>query len=83
MINGRVYDAETMHEIGNYDRGRPPFYWERPGHSDAFVWKGPVAGFAPATGSATFELGQLVVVAAWGLLGFAVALRRFRWEPHG
>jgi ABC-2 type transport system permease protein len=42
-----------------------------------------LAGFAPATGSATFELGQLVVVAAWGLLGFAVALRRFRWEPHG
>jgi ABC-2 type transport system permease protein len=42
-----------------------------------------LAGFDPATGGATVELGQLVVVAAWGLLGFAVALRRFRWEPHG
>jgi ABC-2 type transport system permease protein len=41
-----------------------------------------LAGFDPATGGATVELGQLVVVAAWGLLGFAIALRRFRWEPH-
>jgi ABC-2 type transport system permease protein len=41
-----------------------------------------LAGFDPATGGATLELGQLIVVAAWGLFGFAVALRRFRWEPH-
>ena len=41
-----------------------------------------LAGFDPATGSAGYELGQLAVVAAWGLLGFVVALRRFRWEPR-
>lgn len=41
-----------------------------------------LAGFDPATGGAGFELGQLAVVAAWGLFGFVVALRRFRWEPH-
>jgi len=41
-----------------------------------------LAGFDPATASAGSELGQLWVVAAWGLLGFVVALRRFRWEPR-
>jgi ABC-2 type transport system permease protein len=41
-----------------------------------------LAGFDPATGSAGYELGQLAVVAAWGVLGFVVALRRFRWEPR-
>ena len=28
MINGRLYDAVTMNEIGNYDRPRCKFYWE-------------------------------------------------------
>ncbi len=41
-----------------------------------------LAGFDPATGGAGFELGQLAVVAAWGVFGFVVALRRFRWEPR-
>ena len=29
MINGRLYDAATMDEIGNRPRKRAPFYWER------------------------------------------------------
>ena len=29
IANGRVYDAETMNEIGNHPRKRDPFYWER------------------------------------------------------
>lgn len=29
MINGRLYDAETMNEIGNNPKERPSFYWER------------------------------------------------------
>jgi imidazolonepropionase-like amidohydrolase len=29
MLNGRLYDAATMHEIGNHPRKRKPFYWER------------------------------------------------------
>jgi ABC-2 type transport system permease protein len=41
-----------------------------------------LTGFDPATTGAGFELGQLAVVAAWGLLGVVVALRRFRWEPR-
>ncbi len=28
MVNGRLYDALTMNEIGNYDRPRSKFYWE-------------------------------------------------------
>lgn len=28
MVNGRLYDAETMNEIGNYDRPRSKFFWE-------------------------------------------------------
>lgn len=31
MKNGRLYDAETMNEIGNYDRKRGKFYWEHEG----------------------------------------------------
>jgi hypothetical protein len=26
--------------------------------------------------------GAIAVVAAWGLAGLAIALRRFRWEPR-
>jgi imidazolonepropionase-like amidohydrolase/Tol biopolymer transport system component len=31
MLNGRLYDAETMDEIGPTPRKRLPFYWERNG----------------------------------------------------
>jgi ABC-2 type transport system permease protein len=36
----------------------------------------------PNTTGAGFELGELAVVAAWGLAGLVVALRFFRWEPR-
>ncbi len=36
----------------------------------------------PRPPPAGFELGHLAIVAAWGLVGLAVALRRFRWEPR-
>jgi imidazolonepropionase-like amidohydrolase/Tol biopolymer transport system component len=29
VLNGRVYDAKTMNEIGNHPRTRKPFWWER------------------------------------------------------
>jgi imidazolonepropionase-like amidohydrolase/Tol biopolymer transport system component len=29
MLNGRLYDAATMDEIGNHPKKRKPFYWER------------------------------------------------------
>jgi hypothetical protein len=34
-----------MDEVGNHPKKREPFYWERPGASDAFVWHGPVVGY--------------------------------------
>jgi adenine deaminase len=28
MINGRLFDTETMNEVGNTDKKRTKFYWE-------------------------------------------------------
>jgi ABC-2 type transport system permease protein len=36
----------------------------------------------PSTTGAGFAWGDLAVVAAWGLVGLAVAIRWFRWEPR-
>ncbi|MEL6867631.1 MAG: amidohydrolase family protein, partial [Bacteroidota bacterium] len=36
MINGRLYDAATMNEIGNYDKERTRFYWELEGSGNAY-----------------------------------------------
>jgi ABC-2 type transport system permease protein len=36
----------------------------------------------PHTTGAGFELGDLAIVAAWGLVGLVVAIRFFRWEPR-
>lgn len=36
MVNGRMYDAQTMHEIGNYDKKRLPFFFEQEGSGNAY-----------------------------------------------
>lgn len=38
VINGRLYDTETMNEIGNYDKPRSSFYWEQNNYSPSFDW---------------------------------------------
>jgi len=38
--------------------------------------------FSPTTGGAGFEWGHLGIVALWGLAGFLLALRFFRWTPR-
>jgi len=38
MVNGRLYDTETMNEIGNHDNPRTKFYWEQDGYNDNFEW---------------------------------------------
>lgn len=38
MINGRLFDADTMNEIGNHPRERLPFWWEREGYDERFDW---------------------------------------------
>ncbi|MBR9756612.1 MAG: amidohydrolase family protein [Algicola sp.] len=38
MINGRLYDTETMNEIGNHPKARDAFYWENNKYNQAFPW---------------------------------------------
>ena len=38
MVIGRLYDAETMNEIGNYDRKRGKFFWEIGKNAESFPW---------------------------------------------
>ncbi len=38
MINGRLYDADTMNEIGNYKKERGKFFWEISKYSNNFPW---------------------------------------------
>jgi Tol biopolymer transport system component/imidazolonepropionase-like amidohydrolase len=38
MVNGRMYETETMNEIGNYNVPRGKFYWEQEGYNDNFEW---------------------------------------------
>ncbi len=38
MVNGRLFDASTMNEIGNNPQDRLPFWWERDGFGDEFDW---------------------------------------------
>ncbi len=38
MVNGRLYDTETMNEIGNNPSERSQFYWENNNYNQAFDW---------------------------------------------
>jgi len=38
MVNGRLYDTETMNEIGNHPKERAKFYWENNKYNEAFPW---------------------------------------------
>jgi imidazolonepropionase-like amidohydrolase/Tol biopolymer transport system component len=44
MVNGRLFDARTMDEIGGLERRRAPFWWQRDGLDDAFIWQEGGAG---------------------------------------
>jgi len=45
IINGRMYDTETMNEIGNRPKERTPFYWENNKYNTAFPWHEETHGF--------------------------------------
>ncbi len=45
MINGRLYDADTMNEIGNTPKERLPFFWEMDNYNQAFPWHQETHGF--------------------------------------
>jgi len=36
MVNRRLYDTETMDEIGNHEKPRTKFYWEHNKYSKTF-----------------------------------------------
>ncbi|MFD2516420.1 amidohydrolase family protein [Salinimicrobium flavum] len=38
MINGRLYDAQTMNEVGNDPKERGEFYWENNKYNSSFDW---------------------------------------------
>ena len=38
MINGRLYDSNTMNEIGNHPKERQKFYWENNKYNANFPW---------------------------------------------
>lgn len=47
MLNGRLYDADTLNEIGNYDRKRSQFYFEMEGSANAWPAMGESFGHQP------------------------------------
>jgi imidazolonepropionase-like amidohydrolase/Tol biopolymer transport system component len=38
MINGRLYDCETMNEVGNYNKPHSKFWWENSKYSTNYKW---------------------------------------------
>ncbi|WP_298903506.1 amidohydrolase family protein [uncultured Psychroserpens sp.] len=48
MINGRLYDTETMNEIGNHPKERTKFYWENSKYNQAFPWHEETQSFTRA-----------------------------------
>jgi hypothetical protein len=45
MVNGRLYDVNTMNEIGNSPKERSRFYWENTKYNTAFPWHEQNRGF--------------------------------------
>lgn len=39
MVNGRLFDAWTMNEIGNHPHERAPFWWQKDGLDDSWIWQ--------------------------------------------
>ena len=56
MVNGRLYDTETMNEIGNTDTERGEFWWENNKYNGDFPWHEAAQSFTrPGCGC---ELGH-------------------------
>lgn len=45
MSNGRLFDTETMNQIGNEPKERLPFFWEMDNYNQAFQWHQETNGF--------------------------------------
>ncbi len=40
MVNGRLYDSETMNEVGNCNKKRGKFFWELSKNAESYPWFG-------------------------------------------
>lgn len=49
MINGRLFDTETMNELGNEPKERTKFYWESSNYNQAFPWHEDTQSFTRDT----------------------------------
>lgn len=49
MVNGRLYDTETMNEIGNEPKKRGKFYWENNRYNASFPWHEETQSFTRPT----------------------------------
>ncbi len=49
VVNGRVYDSATMNEVGNYNRKRGLFYFEKEGSGNAYPYFMETGGFMRPT----------------------------------
>ena len=38
MVNGRLFNTKTMHQVGNHPEERQPFYWQQEGVDEQFIW---------------------------------------------
>jgi len=56
MVNGRLYDTETMNEIGNEPKERGKFYWENNKYNEAFPWHEETQSFS--LGKCSCNLGS-------------------------
>ncbi len=46
MVNGRLFDAKTMNQIGNDPKERTNFYWENNKYNSAFQWHESTQSFS-------------------------------------
>ncbi|MEJ2113456.1 MAG: amidohydrolase family protein [Flavobacteriaceae bacterium] len=56
MVNGRLYDTETMNELGNEPKERSKFYWENSKYNAAFPWHEETQSFS--VGKCSCQLGS-------------------------
>ncbi|HKJ49761.1 MAG TPA: amidohydrolase family protein, partial [Christiangramia sp.] len=49
MVNGRLFDAKTMNQIGNEPKERTNFYWENNKYNAAFEWHESTQSFTRPT----------------------------------
>lgn len=38
MVNGRLFEAETMQEVGHNAKESSPFWWNEPEYGENFEW---------------------------------------------